>query len=209
MNPNGIKKNDIILVIRDNGNTILGTATKVAPWAKNPKITVVNYHFKEGEAMYASKADARRCSIAPAHMIPKPPEAAPISPIMAKWSIGKTKRGPMMMEGYYFSAPVLLNGKRVGEVIDEGNGGSVMTRFKDHALDRAFNADCKEWALASGASGSYLEAACEFWGWYDDERTKGITAEAYFKAKNDEMAAWLATVKPVHTGDLSLVEGKA
>jgi len=122
---------------------------------------------------------------------------APISPIMAKWSLGKTKRGPQMMEGYYYSAPILLNGKRVGEIIDEGNGGSVMTRCKDHTIDRAFQSDCKAWALANGASGSYLEADSEFWGWYEDERVKGITAEAYFKAQNDRFAELTKGQTPV------------
>lgn len=210
MNPANIKKNDNILVTRDNGKEYLGVATKVGPWSKNPKITVVNYHFKDEMGVaWSAKADARKCRMAPADMIPKPPEAAPIHPIMAKWSLGKTKRGPMMMEGYYFSIPVLLNGKRVGEIIDEGNGGNNDIRFKDHTMERAFAADCKAWALACGASGSYLEAETEFWTWWDDERVKGVTAEAYFKAQNDRFAELTKGQTPVHTGDLALVEGRA
>lgn len=201
MNPNSIKKNDIILVTRDNGTVTLGTATKVAPWSKNPKLTLVNYHFKEGEAMYASRADARKCSLAPAHMIPKPPESAPVHSIMAAWSIGKTKRGPQMMEGYYFSAPILLNGKKVGIIADEGNGGCTMTRFKDRSVETAFQAACKAWAMANGASGTYLEAESEFWGWYEDERVKGITAEAYFKAQNERFAELTKGQKPVTNSD--------
>lgn len=209
MNPANIKKNDNILVTRDNGKEYLGVATKVGPWKPNPKITVVNYHFKDEMGVaWSAKADARKCRLAPADMIPKPPEAAPIHPIMAKWSLGKTKRGPMMMEGYYFAIPVLLNGKRVGEIIDEGNGGSNFTRFKDHNLAREFENDCKEWAKANGDTSEY-EHATEFWGWWDEARPSGKDAATYFKEKNEEMAKWLANVKPIHTGNLLLVNGKA
>jgi hypothetical protein len=105
------------------------------------------------------------------------------------------------MEGYYYSAPILLNGKKVGIIADEGNGGSNMTRFKDRTVESAFQASCKAWALANGASGTYLEADTEFWGWYEDERVKGITAEAYFKAEAERTAKWLESVKPVTNSD--------
>lgn len=209
MNPSNIKKNDHILVTRDNGKEYLGVATKVGPWSKNPNITVVNYHFKdEMDVAWSAKADARKCRMAPADMIPKPPEAAPTCPIMAKWSLGKTKRGPQMMEGYYFSVPVLLSGKRVGEIIDEGNGGSNFSRFKDHVIGKAFNDDCLLWAKYNGANLDHIEAESEFWSWWDDARPSGKDAATYFKEKNAEMAKWLANTKPIHTGNLALVEGK-
>jgi hypothetical protein len=189
MNPNGIKKNDHILVTRDNGKEYLGTATKVAPWSKNPKITVVNYHFKDEMGIaWNAKADARKCRMAPSDMLPK---VAETHPIMAKWSLGKTKRGPMMMEGYYFSVPVLLNGKRVGEIIDEGNGGSNFTRFKEHHFAINFDNDCREWCKANGDNSEY-EHASEFWGWWDEARPEGKDAVTYFKEKNERMAKWLA-----------------
>jgi hypothetical protein len=215
MNPNSIKKNDMILVTRANGKEYLGKATKVGPWSKNPKITIVNYHFAdEAGVMWSAKADAVKCKIAPASMLPKEPEPAAIHPIMARWSLGKTKRGPQMMEGYYFAAPVLLNGKKVGEVIDEGNGGSVMTRFKDHLLATAFEKDCTEWCKVNGADMSYLEAESEFWAWWDEARPKGKDAATFFKEQNEETAKMFPGLRPeikqtpIHTGNLALVEGK-
>jgi hypothetical protein len=212
MNPNGIKKNDWILATRNDGSVLLGRVTKVAPWVKNPKFTIVNYHYTDDKGiMYATNADATRCVLAPADRIPKGPEPAATDPIMAKWSLGKTKRGPQMMEGYYFSVPVLLNGKRVGEIIDEGNGGSNMTRFKDHTLAKQFENDCTEWCKSHGLDMSYREVESDFWGWWDDARSKGIDAATFFKNENEEREKWLASVKdqkPIHTGNLALVEGK-
>jgi hypothetical protein len=191
MNPNGIKKNDHILVLRDNGETILGIATKVAPWSKNPKITVVNYNFtdKKDGLDYTSKADARRCTMAPADMLPKEAET---HPIMAKWSLGKTKRGPEMMEGHYYDVSVFLNGKNVGKIVDEGNGGSCFLRFKDHTVAMAFNADCEAWCKANGDD-SDSEFPTEFWAWWDESKPKGKDAATYFKEKKEQFAKWLAS----------------
>jgi len=191
MNPANIKKNDIILVTRDDGSVVVGTATKVAPWSKNPKLTLVGYHFKEGEAMYASRADARKCILAPAEMIPKAPEPAPVHSIMAKWSLGKTKRGPQMMEGHYYEVPVLLNGKKVGLIVDHGDGGMNINRFKDFNLSINFDNDCREWAKANGDT-SDGEHATEFWGWWDEARPNGKDAATYFKEKEAQLAMWMA-----------------
>ena len=187
MNPNGIKKNDYILVTRDNGKVILGRATKVAPWSKNPKVTVVNYHFKDGEAMYAAKADARKCRMAPADMIP---EAAPIHPIMKDWDVGPMRKGPMMMEGYYFSSTISFFGKKVGKIVDRGDGGMVDLEFKDFATQRKFEEDAKKWASANG--GDENDGYEEFWTWMTDHRHRGIPADTYFKEKKEEFAKWTA-----------------
>ena len=191
MNPNGIKKNDHITVLRDNGEVIRGVATKVAPWSKNPACTVVNYHFTDKDGLaYASKADAKRCTVIPAEMVAE--TMAPVHPIMAKWSLGKTKRGPEMREGHYYEVPVLLNGKKVGLIVDEGNGGMIITRFKDHNLSINFDNDCREWAKANGDT-SDSEHATEFWSWWDDARPKGKDAATYFKEKEAQLAMWMAS----------------
>lgn len=210
MNPANIKKNDWIRVTRNDGTIIVGKATKVGPWSKHPMVTVINYMFTDPNdgLVYTSKADARKCVKAMPCDIPKEPEAAPVHPSMAKWSLGKTKRGPQMMEGYYFAAPVLLNGKKVGEVIDEGNGGCVMTRFNDYNLRAAFEKDCTEWCKVNGASMTHLEAESEFWSWWEEARPKGKDAATYFKEDNEEMQKWLSNHKLVHVGNLDLVNGK-
>jgi hypothetical protein len=203
MNPANIKKNDPILVTRQDGRILAAKATKVGPWSKNPKITLVNYIFtdpKDG-LVYTSKSDARKCSMGTNDMLPKEPEPAKTHPIMAKWTLGKTKRGPMMMEGYYFAVPVLLHGKKTGEVIDEGNGGSVMTRFDSHEVGRLFEADCREWCKVNGASMSYLEAESEFWSWWDEARPQGIDASTYFENSDMALAKLLAAQKPITNSD--------
>ena len=151
---------------------------------------MVNYNFsdKKDGLYYASKGDARRCTKAPADMLPKEAET---HPIMAKWSLGKTKRGPEMMEGHYYSVPVLLNGKKVGEIVDEGNGGMNITRFKDHRLAINFDNDCREWAKANGDT-SESEHATEFWSWWDECKPKGKDAATYFKEKEAQFAKWMA-----------------
>lgn len=210
MNPNGIKKNDYILVTRENGETWFGRAVKVAPWTKNPKITVVNYHYKDANGdEYKVTADARKCVLAPTDMHPKAPEVAPLDPCMAGWELGKTQRGPMMMEGHYYHVMVLFNGKRVGKIIDEGNGGPTMTgHFNDRTLEKVFNDNCTTWAKNNGADMNYLEAASEFWAWWDEYRPKGKDAKTYFKEQKEEFAKMFGKQTPIITGDLALVEGK-
>jgi hypothetical protein len=185
MNPNSIKKNDRIFVTRDNGEVLLGVATKVGPWSKNPNITVVNYHFKKGDASFTSKADARRCKIAPPEMAPPKAE---VHPIMKDWDVGPLRRGPMMMEGYYFHSMLSFCGKRVGKIVDAGNGGPVELEFKDRKIEQKFIDDAKKWALANG--GDENDGFEEFWSWMTDERNNNISAEAFFKAKKEEFAKW-------------------
>jgi hypothetical protein len=195
MNPNGIKKNDWIQVTRDNGEVILGIATKVAPWSKNPKRTVVNY--KDVADTFTSRADAVRCKIADPILVAATAaniasKYAPLDACMAGWSLGKMKKGPQMMEGYYFASPILFNDVKVGEIIDEGNGGCVITRFKDHNLAKTFEDACDKWALENGADGRYADGKEHFWGWWDDARTKGIDAKTFFKNEKEEMLPFMA-----------------
>ena len=195
MNPNNIQKKSWIQVTRDNGEVILGIATKVAPWSKNPKITVVNW--KDATDTYTCTADARKCRLATDAEInafndAKLAKYAPLDEPMQKWSIGKLKKGPQMMEGFYFSAPVLLNGVKVGEIMDEGNGGPINTRFKDHTLSLAFEKDCDTWAIASGADGRCADGTENFWGWWDDARTKCIDAKTFFKGEKEQMLKFFA-----------------
>jgi hypothetical protein len=177
MNPNGIKKNDTIIVKPKDGTERIARATKVAPWSKNPKFTVVNWISLCGE--WKGKADAKNCTTAPAEAIPQP---AAVHPIMAAWSFGKTKRGPQMMEGYYFAAPILHNGKKVGEMVDEGNGGGAYPERMEPVLRQKFHDDCVAWVKANGCDDTFgMEES--YWGWYENSRNKGIDAAAHFKAE--------------------------
>jgi hypothetical protein len=182
MNPNGIKKNDWILVTRKAGDVVLGVATKVGPWKKNPALTVVNYHFKQNGKEYASRADGRQCAKAPASMIPQP---AKTDPIMARWSLGKEHRGPQMMEGYLFYCSVYLLGKKVGELIDEGNGGD-MEFHGDHRIGKSFAECCEKWEAANDPAynGHTYNPESSFYEWWHRARPDGKDAKTYFIETN-------------------------
>jgi hypothetical protein len=187
-----IRKNSFINVKRNDGTVILARATKVAPWVKNPKVTVVNWiSFDE---QWKGVADLKNCTLATAIEIPKEPVGAPVDPSMAQWSLGKIKRGPQMMEGYYFAIPVLFNGVKVGELVDEGNGGCVITRFKDYTLAKTFEDACDKWALENGADGRCNDGKEHFWGWWDEARPKGIDAKTFFKSERESMLKFMAGV---------------
>ena len=185
-----IRKNSLINVKRADGTTILARATKVAPWVKNPKVTVVNWiSFDE---KWKAVADLKNCTLATALEVSAASKAleaafAPLDESMKGWSLGSLKKGPQMMEGYYFSAPIFFNGNKVGEIIDEGNGGCVITRFKDHTLAMTFEAACDKWALENGADGRCADGKENFWGWWDDARPKGIDAKTFFKGEKESM----------------------
>lgn len=206
-------KHNPIKITLKNGEVILAKITRF-----NDETGKVNWKDKADPPMWSGTTHCTRVIKATpeevlvwakAHAV----TLAPTDPCMARWSLGKTKRGPMMMEGYYFAVPVLLNGKKVGEIIDEGNGGSVMTRFKDHLLATAFEKDCTEWCRKNGASMDYLEAESEFWAWWDEGRAKGKDAATFIKEQREETEKMFPGPRPeikqtpIHTGNLALVKG--
>jgi hypothetical protein len=113
--------------------------------------------------------------------------AAPLDPCMAGWTLGKTKRGPQMMEGYYFAIGVYKDSKKVGELVDEGYGGPVVTRFKNHADETLFREACRKWCQNCAADGRYADECELFWGWWDEGRTKGIDAKTFNKNEKEQM----------------------
>jgi hypothetical protein len=140
---------------------------------------------------------------------------APVDPILAGYELGKTKRGPMMMEGYYFAVPVYHNGKKIGEIVDEGQGGDVIFNAKyQWGTELPFREVVRKWAMTNGASGTYLEELSELWAWWDEARPKGKDAKTFFKEQNEEMAKLFPGPRPeikqnpIHTGDLALVKGQ-
>jgi hypothetical protein len=208
MNPNNIKKNDWIRVTRSDGTIIVGKATKVGPWSKHPMITVINYHFTDSKdgLEYTSKADARKCVKAMPCDIPKGPEPAKMDDSMKDWEIGPMRKGPQMMEGYYFSSIVSYKGKKVGKIVDRGDGGDTDLEFKDYTIQQKFVDDTKKWAAANG--GGEQDGYDEFWAWMTEDRLKGIDAKTFFANEKAKIESWLKGVKPVHTGNLDLVNGK-
>lgn len=198
------KNNTIKITLKDN-STIFARVTRY-----NELTGKVCWIDRDGK--WKGSTHVRNVVVAtPAEMATwasaKAAKVAPLDPCMVGWELGKTKRGPMMMEGYYYSISVYKNSIKVGNIVDMGDGGMIHTQFKDHNIDKLFNEACETWAKSNGADSKYLEAASEFWAWWDEARPNGISAKDFFKKKSDEMKEWLASVKPVHSGNLDLVNG--
>ena len=194
---NTIVKNNSIKVTSKDGSVILSRVVSVKPNGIVADASLVSWKSLDGE--WKGKAYLKNCvKMTPLECAEaaKAREAkfAPVDPIMAKWVMGTTKKGPLMSDGYYFSIAVYLGAKKVGEVIDEGNGGCVITRFKDHSLGLAFEKDCDTWSLANGADGRTNSGIEHFWGWYDDARPKGIDAKKFFENERMEMLKWSGTM---------------
>lgn len=122
----------------------------------------------------------------------KADKVAPIDFIMKDWDIGKTKRGPQMMEGHYYCVNVLLCGKKVGKIVDYGNGGPVDLEFCDRRIQNKFLEDTKKWELANGGDAKYGASFEDFWHWMEDDRLKGIDAKTYFTNQKAMFAEWEA-----------------
>jgi hypothetical protein len=112
---------------------------------------------------------------------------------MKDWDVGPMKRGPMRMEGYYFSSTVSFQGKKVGKIVDRGDGGMVDLEFKDYNLHRKFGEDANKWAIANG--GDANDGYEEFWTWMTDDRPKGIDAKKFFENQRMEMLKWTGTLE--------------
>ena len=199
-----IVKNNSIKVSCKDGSVVLARVVSVKENTINADASLISWKSLDGE--WKGKAYLKHCvKMTPLECaeasLAREAKFAPIHPIMAKWMLGTTKKGPMMMEGYYFSIAVYLGAKLVGKIVDAGQGGPTDVQFKDHNIGRAFEKDCMEWCRVNGASLTHIEPAAEYWGWYDDARTKGIDAAAFFKAQAEEHAKWLATVKPITNSD--------
>jgi hypothetical protein len=193
MNPLNLVKGSIIVCTQkdDNGKPIIGKVTKIGPWSKNPKITVLNWISVNGD--FKGRCDAAKVTLSDY----KPPVIveATVDSCMAAWSLGKEKKGPMMMEGHYFESALYFNGKKVGIVCDRGDGGPMDVTCKDFAVARQFEADCKVWGEKNGHNDADFET---FYSWWHDGRPEGKDAKTYLGEREAEMKEWLASVKPIH-----------
>jgi hypothetical protein len=185
-----ITKGSYVSVKSKDGSTTKAIVDKVGPWSKNPKIILVNWTGIEiitderGSFKVKGKTLLASCT-----EIPDP--CASSDPIMAKWSLGKEKKGPMMMEGHYFASPLFLNGKRVGDVVDEGHGGCMTVQEKVLGISAQLHADCEAWEKKNNPHYSpHSESLADWHSWYQDERPQGKDAATYFKEQKETMDKW-------------------
>jgi hypothetical protein len=200
------KNNPIKITLKD-GSTILARITRFNP--DNGKVNWIDLDEKWKGFLHVSKvvkADPKEIATLAAA---KAAKVAPVDPIMSSWTIGPMKRGPMMMEGYYYSSTIIFANKRVGKIVDRGDGGMTDLEFSDYALQRQFVECTKRWAIDNGAEDSpYASFIDDYWTWYLEDRVNGKDAKTYFAEKKAEMEKWRANTKPTHTGNLALVNGQ-
>jgi hypothetical protein len=200
------KHNTIKVTLKD-GSTIFARITRINE--ATGKVCWIDRDEKWKGSMHASRVvvatpkEVADWAVAKASKIPE------IDPIMKDWDVSKMRRGPQMMEGYYYSSNISLYGKKVGKIVDYGNGGPIDLEFADMQLQKKFIEDCKKWAVANG--GSETDGFEEFWSWMTEDRPKGMDA----KASLAEKKAWMAELDAkygnktvTHTGDLALINGQ-
>jgi hypothetical protein len=182
-----IKKGSLIKVTTIDGATHPARATKVAPF----KSGALSVCWISLDGQWKGKSKIENCHmLTDQEIVAATPAVAPTHATMSSWAYGKEKRGPMMMEGYYFASPIYFNGKRVGQQVDYGNGGAMEVECGE--LNAKFYADCLLWEMANHKNDKPCEPHANFYEWWHDHRPRGITAAEYFKASEIEMAKMLA-----------------
>ena len=187
-----ISKHRPIKVTLKDGRTILARVTK----QDGDKINWISKdNTWKGKCLFSSVVQATPEEVL-AFVNAQKAKLAPIHPLMANWTLGTTKRGPKMMEGYYYEVPIFYKNRCVGSLVDEGNGGCVDVRINDRACANQLSEDSKNWVEACGAKDS-RESESSFWTWWEEARPHGKDSVTFFKESEAEIAQWLKDVKPV------------
>jgi hypothetical protein len=109
--------------------------------------------------------------------------------VMDKWGV----KGYKEIEGHgdspTFHAKITLNGKVVGEAMNDGWGGCNCYRFNDRELDSQFHADVKAWVAHFGYADMF-EPDDSWVDWYVLERPYGVTADKYISGYKEKMESF-------------------
>jgi len=170
---------DSVISVSINGIMSSAKVIKIGPWVKNKDIIAVNWISLDNA--FKGVSDIRKCA-------EMEDPAAPTDPIMARWSIGKEKMGPMMREGHIFSSPLMLDGKKIGSIVDGGNGGTMYV-IAPNTERNLFEKNCAQWSEVNGAEKS--DTIAKFLGWWHDARPLGTDAKMYFASEKKELEKWL------------------
>ncbi len=118
----------------------------------------------------------------------KPLPVSPPSP-MDRWGLRKYQSIPGHGDSPTFHAEITLDGRKVGEVRNSGDGGPDSHYFSNHDLYEQFLADARKWAEQFGYA-DMLEPESAWVDWYVHARPFGQTADVYvrqIKAEIDRM----------------------
>jgi hypothetical protein len=107
--------------------------------------------------------------------------------IMDKWSI-KNYKSFNMPDGYSFNCNICLNGKKVIEAMNHGNGGPN-NYYADKDILEQFYSDVKEWANKFGSPYDF-EHGDTWVAWYTEKRLYGVTAKSYFDKARKELDSY-------------------
>ncbi len=167
-----ISKGDRVEVTAKNGEVLTGTVIR-----GGKSVTAV---VDGGETQVKAPAACFRRS-------DKPVPASPPS-VMDKWGV----KGYWQITGHgdtpTFHAKMTLDGKVVGEAMNDGHGGPNDYLFADGTLRARFLADCQTWANQFSPAGTAIPEPDSMWlDWHVHARPFGRTAEAYLAAFQREM----------------------
>lgn len=177
-----ISKKTPIQVVLKNGEKIYAKITRFDEHTGKVSWKDLDENWKG--SFHVSKVVAANPEEFKAWQDAKTTKMAPMPTEMSRWSFGKTKRGPAMSDGYFFSSPILLDGKVVGEVYDEGTGGPVDSRFKNTTIWKQFENDLKEFKKNYP---TMMEPLFWLWNWWDDGRLNGTTFSQYYANEMKEL----------------------
>jgi len=109
---------------------------------------------------------------------------------MDKWGVKNYKEIDGHGDTPTFHAKLTLNGKVVGEAMNDGWGGCNCYHFKDNDIKTMFYKETKLWVSQFGYK-DMLEPSSSWIDWYVLERPYGVTAEMFISKYKEEMDSFL------------------
>ena len=180
-------KKSILHITLQSGEKIFAKVTRFDPVSGKVSWKDLDEHWKG--SLHVSRVVVADPQLVKDWEASKQSQIAPMPTVMSRWSFGKTKRGPAMMEGHYYEAPILLDGKKVGLVVDEGYGGPIDEHISDPNIRKQFNNDIN---TLRAAYPEFREMLSHLWSWWEDDRNKGITFDECYRKFEEMMAQYKA-----------------
>jgi len=160
-NKMNFKKGDRVSIPTKGGEIVYGVVVR----GGSKKVTVTI----DGNEQQASGSPA--CFQHSDHPLPKDKPNS-----MDKWGVTSYKEIEGHGDTATFHAKLTLDGKIVGNAMNDGWGGCNCYHFKDSEIEKQFYSDCKAWCTQFGYA-DMLEPDSTWVDWYVTDRPYGVTAE--------------------------------